>query len=383
MNKTAINRLILKLIDNTISETESEALAIWLESDDENLKYFNELIQVNYLIDSKQEFNHNESLNRILNTTQRKRRFSKKTWLYSVAASITILLAVTFTTYKYNTTNSKPIIVNNNIDNGTNKATLTIEDGSSIVLEKGQDYVASTGNIISNGEEIIYETKKTNLTKTAYNTLTIPRGGQFFLKLADGTQVWFNSETQLKYPVNFIDGETRQVELVYGEAYFKVSHSTEHGGSSFKVLNDGQEIEVLGTEFNIKAYKDEANLYTTLVTGKVAVSTDNTSTILKPGEQSNLNSSTKDFTVTTVDVYDQISWKEGIFSFKRKSLKNIMQVLSRWYDMDVTFENKALENIGFNGALGKDQNIQEILETIKGSGVIKNYEINNKQVILK
>jgi ferric-dicitrate binding protein FerR (iron transport regulator) len=211
----------------------------------------------------------------------------------------------------------------------------------------------------------------------------VPRGGQFQITLSDGTEVWLNSESQLKYPVTFTDGETRKVELVYGEGYFDVSPSTNHSGASFSVYNKSQEVKVLGTEFNIKAYKDEATIYTTLVEGKVAVTANNNNIILTPNQQSSVNLNNNTLTVNTVDIYDETSWKEGVFSFNKKSLKEIMQVLSRWYDMDVTFENKKIENIGFNGALGKEQNIEEILETIKSFGIVKNYEINNKSIIIK
>src|SRR5690606_40703343 len=123
-------------------------------------------------------------------------------------------------------------------------------------LEKGDSI--QTHNAISNGEEIIYNNNTSR--QLVYNYLTIPRGGQFQLTLSDGTRVWLNSETQIKYPVSFTDGESRQVELVYGEAYFEVSHSTEHKGSDFIVYNQNQEVQVLGTEFNIKAYKDDSNI---------------------------------------------------------------------------------------------------------------------------
>ena len=148
--------------------------------------------------------------------------------------------------------------------------------------------------------------------------------------LSDGTKVWLNSESQLKYPVAFNDGETRQVELVYGEAYFDVSPSTAHKGARFKVFNQSQEVEVLGTEFNIKAYKDETNIYTTLVEGKVAISAAGKNQILKPNQQSNLNLETGSIEITTVDVYNETTWIDGIFSFENKPLKEILKVLSRW-----------------------------------------------------
>ena len=309
------------------------------------------------------------------------RKFKRLYWKYAVAASV--LLIVALSVFLNKETNlpqfSEPIIVNNQIEIGSNKATLTLANGSNVILEKGQSYKAN--NIISNGEEIIYNEE--NSKDIAYNTLTIPRGGQFFVKLADGTQVWLNSESQLKYPVAFIDGDTRQVELVYGEAYFDVSPSTEHKGSKFKVFNNTQEIEVLGTEFNIKAYKDELDVYTTLVEGKVEVTTSLGKEILKPNQQSKVNLSSQNISVSMANVYDEISWKEGVLSFNDKSLKDIMTVLSRWYDMEVEFTNTNIENEEFIGVLDKTQNIEGVLSIIKNFGFINNYEINNRKVILK
>ena len=199
----------------------------------------------------------------------------KLTWFkYAVAASIVLLVSLPFLL----NTNGKsiidtPIVVDASDDTiiiGVDKATLTLEDGSNITLEKGQSY--SINNIQSNGVEIVYKALENNVvenSKIKYNYLTVPRGGQYFIKLEDDTKVWLNSESRLKYPTSFVKGQDRKVELLYGEAYFDVSPSTSHQGASFKVLSGVQEIEVLGTEFNVKAYHDEDYIYTTLVEGKV------------------------------------------------------------------------------------------------------------------
>ena len=258
---------------------------------------------------------------------------------------------------------------------------MTLEDGTVVTLQKGNNYQTKTTQ--SNGEEIVYKAGNRMASKTAYNYLTIPRGGQFHLVLSDGTKVWLNSETQLKYPVAFTDGVTRQIELVYGEAYFEVSPSTKHKGAKFKVLNQSQEVEVLGTHFNIKAYKDETNVLTTLVEGKVAVSSQGKKQILNPSEQANLNLQNNTIAVTEVDAYNEISWKDGVFSFRKKPLGEIMKVLSRWYDIEVQFENQDSKNARFNGVLGKEQKIEDILKRIKKFKVIEDFEIKNKKVILK
>tara|TARA_A100001015_G_scaffold228140_1_gene257781 strand:+ start:44 stop:697 length:654 start_codon:yes stop_codon:yes gene_type:complete len=215
-----------------------------------------------------------------------------------------------------------------------------------------------------------------------YNYLSVPRGGQFSLLLSDGTKVWLNSESKLKYPVDFVEGQSREVYLLYGEAYFKVASSEKNQGDDFKVYHNEQEVRVLGTEFNIKAYKDEPEVLTTLVEGKVTVSNGKRTQEIAPGEQSRLNLETGTIHVSEVDVFSETSWMSGVFSFKKKPLKDIMRTLSRWYDMEVVFENKSLENKRFKGVLRRNQSIEEVLSVIMSSS-LHSYEINDKTVILK
>ena len=298
-----------------------------------------------------------------------------------MAASLVVLLGLSYflNKEKKGIIDNTPVIVESKFKPGTDKAILTLESGEEVTLVKGTSFQIQ--NASSNGEKIVYS--KAENKEISYNYLTVPRGGQFKIILSDGTQVWLNSESQLKYPKNFKEGETRKVELVYGEAYFDVSPYTEHNGAKFEVYNKSQQVQVLGTEFNIKAYRDETDIYTTLIEGKVSVSSENSNQVLKPNQQVKLNLNDNTVTVFEVNGYNETSWKDGIFSFRRKPLKEIMKVLSRWYDVDFNFENPDLEKLGFNGVLGKAQNIEEILEAIKGFGVIENYEINNKTIILR
>lgn len=299
-----------------------------------------------------------------------------------VAAAITIFISISVLFNEKNTGNkTSTIAVNNTIKIGSDKATLTLEDGSVIMLEKGKKYTG--GNVKSNGEELIYNSKSSTKPEMANNYLTIPRGGQFFVQLSDSTKVWLNSESQLKFPVAFVDGKTRQVELLYGEAYFEVSPSTKHKGSKFKVKTQMQNVEVIGTEFNIKAYKDEFNIYTTLVKGKVAISNATTKKILIPNQQSNLNIKNSNINISTVDVYSETSWRKGLFVFKSLPLKEIMKVLSRWYDVDIEFADESLGNVKFNGALNKNQKLENILTTIKNTNFINAYEIKKNKITLK
>ena len=326
--------------------------------------------------------------NRISGANKKKGRikYLQISRIMKYAAMVAILLGTVYFYKQGYFTNETTVnetfeIVNHNIKTGTNKATLTLGDGTEIVLEENSNY--SDKNVSSDGKEIIYKAVDQKKAKISYNYLTIPRGGEYFLKLSDGTQVWLNSESQLKYPINFIEGKTRKVELVYGEAYFDVSPSSNHKGAVFKVYNSTQEIQVLGTEFNVKAYKDETHIYTTLVEGKVVISSNGGKLNLTPNEQSDFNIETGSINKALVDVYDVVSWKEGVFIFQEKPLKDIMKVLSRWYNMDVIFINEAIEKEEFNGQLRKDQKIEDILSSIKSFGILKDYRIYDNKVFLE
>ncbi|WP_433778862.1 FecR family protein [Flavobacterium anhuiense] len=301
--------------------------------------------------------------------------------LIAMAASLLLLISISLIINKTNPLKIEtPQVAHKEILIGSDKATLTLEDGSVIELEKGKSY--TKGNASSNGEKLIYNSNGKSAA-IANNLLTIPRGGQFFVQLADSTKVWLNSESQLKYPVAFVDGQTRQVELVYGEAYFEVSPSTKHKGSRFKVKTQEQNVEVIGTEFNIKAYRDEPAIYTTLVQGVVAVSNAAKKQILTPSQQSKITEYNGNISVSEVDVYNEISWRKGLFVFKGMPLKDIARVLSRWYDVDIVFADPTLGNVKFNGVLNKNQKLEDILTTIKNINFINAYEKKDNKIIIK
>lgn len=386
--KQATTKLIVKFLGNELSQEESESLKKWMELP-ENKLFLKQEIELYHLInkccvsfDAEKAYSEHVKSVKIKKTTK---VINIRKPLFKYAAAILIVTLATsylfkdtlFNSPQYNT----PIVINNTIESGTDKATLTLEDGTKVLLEEGANF--QTPNIISNGEEIVYTARETNTEEIDYNYLTIPRGGQFFVNLSDGTKVWLNSETKLKYPVSFVEGETRQVELIYGEAYFEVSHSTEHLGSHFKVYNKNEEVEVLGTKFNIKAYKDETDIYTTLVDGKVKVRAQKTELVLEPKQQVKVSKTSSELSIKEVNVNNIISWKDGNFDFKDVHLGDIMKVLSRWYIMDVTFENEELMKERFNGRISKHYGIEEILSSIKESGIINNYEINNKKLTIK
>lgn len=384
-----IEKIIVKYITKSATASDLDTLSEWIKTP-ANKIVFKDYVQTHYaIIYGMNNPDTQKALEQLLLKIKKEKSLVyrlKKQPIYKYAAAA-VVVGIMVSTYFFKNSffntpvESIPKIVNTNVIlPGTDKATLTLGDGSVVALEKGNTY--QTQNANSNGEEIIYETGSRKTNEIVYNYLTIPRGGEFHMVMADGTEVWLNSESQLKYPVSFIEGVTREVELVYGEAYFDVSPSIKHKGAKFKVLNRSQEIEVLGTEFNIKAYKDETNIYTTLVEGKVVVSNGASKQNLVPNQQSNLDLKNNSISIYKIDVNSETSWRKGIFSFKGKPLKDIMKVISRWYDVDIIFENKDLESIKFKGSLDKNQSIEEIL-TIMKSNTINNYEIIDKTIMLK
>lgn len=383
-----IERIIIKFLNNEADICELDKLDIWL-SDDNNLPTFEKFVRTEHLIIlGMSEYDVNKAkkaIQRKLKISERKRRVVMYKKL-AVAASIALIVGSLF--FKWDSidqnvkTVSAPKAV---IKVGSDKAILTLENGNQVALEKGKQY--NGGKLKSDGSELIYSTSSENgisAREPQYNYLTIPRGGQFFVRLSDGTEVWLNSDSKLKYPVEFPKNQTRQIELLYGEAYFKVSPSTAHNGADFQVLTKSQKIGVLGTEFNIKAYNEEDEIKTTLVEGKVNVENGRESKILKPNQQSRILAGSDVIEIEEVDVYQEVSWVNGLFTFNEKSLGEIMTTLSRWYDVEVIFENGEQKNFLFTGIIERSESIDYILKLIEATseGQVK-FLIDDKTITIR
>lgn len=390
MERTDIDCIIVKFLGREANSQELDALDIWLRND-ENLATFNHFVKTEYITTAGMaEYNVDKAKEAIKQKLKNKVR-KKRTMRYgglAIAASVTLIIG----TFLLKSDIGRPEVelevsdvAPAPIQGGFNKAVLTLDNGNEVTLEKGKKYEA--GKAKGNGDELVYtrEGKENDSeNEPLYNYLTIPRGGQFFVQLSDGTQVWLNSESKLKYPVKFQDGKPREVELLYGEAYFKVSPSTRHNGSKFHVLTKFQEVDVLGTEFNIKAYYEESKIATTLVGGRIQIQKGDIAKILSPNQQSIIQSDTHAITVQEVDVSREISWVNGMFSFDEASLKEIMTVLSRWYDVEVVFESAEQQNFIFTGVVERSEAVGNILNLIEGTsaGHLK-FEIQNRTIIIK
>lgn len=381
-----IHNLIIKYLNDELNDSERETLVNWLNNS-ENKAVFKKYIVLNRSLNYKyQKFNYKDPLNSALEEITKKnakapKKIIKLRSLFKYAAIFIVVIGTGFYFFKNNFNKSNTPKIVNEIKIGTDKATLTLENGTNIALEKGK--VFNSGTVNSDGEKIIYNSNSTTTTEEiTYNYLTIPRGGEFYIVLEDNTKVWLNSESQLKYPVAFVKGKTREVELLYGEAYFEVSPSTNHNGDKFKVHTQQQTIEVLGTQFNVKAYKENKEIYTTLAEGKVKVEIDGITKMLKPSEQTTYNKTTKSINVTTVDVSYETAWRTGYFNFTNKAFVEVAEVLARWYNIEFHFENKTLEQFKINGVISKDQNVEYFLFTLKNIENI-NYKIKDNHIYIK
>ncbi len=212
------------------------------------------------------------------------------------------------------------------------------------------------------------------MTKAYYNTIETPVGGKFQLNLADGSKVWLNSASSLRFPVRFTD-DTREVELK-GEAYFEVSEDIH---KKFTVHSGNQSVEVLGTHFNINAYTDEPAITTTLIEGKVRVIELSTkeSQILKPGEQSRVDRNIK--IQRTIDTQTEVAWKDGYFYFENAPIETVMRQLGRWYGVTTRYEGQLPEH-HFAGAISTNLTLLEVLGILEKSNV--HFRLEGKEVIV-
>ncbi len=242
-------------------------------------------------------------------------------------------------------------------------AVLQLGDGTSITLDGsagGRIERAGTHATVGDGE-LRYQDVAT-LKDVKFNRLYVPRGGEYRVVLGDGTAVWLNSDSRLEYPLSF-PGDERRVTLE-GEAYFEVAHDP---SKPFIVETPAQALTVLGTGFNLSAYREDNRTVTTLVHGSVRVvnKSNNEKTQLAPGEQSQLDNDSGLFTVITVDTADAVAWKEGLFVFDEQSLEQVMLKLARWYDIEVAFDHPDAKEIVFKGNLPKYQEFATLLGMIE------------------
>lgn len=305
----------------------------------------------------------------------------------AAAAVVLITLSAGLFFYKYrnvsaySVSSTKPVIVP-----GSNSATLTLANGKVIDLTDAQaGSVGSQAGIhitkTADGQ-LVYsiEGAKTaeNEDQDLYNTITTPKGGQYQIRLPDGSKVWLNAASSLKYSAHINSSKERKVAL-NGEAYFEIA-KMDH--KPFIVLTMQQEVTVLGTHFNVKSYADDQSTKTTLLEGLVEVKANMKGVLaikLKPGQQSEL--SVNGIKVFAVDVEDEIDWKNGDFVFKDENLENMMRKISRWYDVQIVYQEDVPKNITLEGVVSRSKSITEVLSIIESTGKV-HFKIEGRKIIV-
>ncbi|MFC2109908.1 FecR family protein, partial [Bacteroidota bacterium] len=301
------------------------------------------------------------------------------------AAAILILFTIGNSIYRANfDTNTITKEAIKNIKPGSEKATLILSDGTTVDLESHKNELILSDNRTQakNKEEgLVYnivanENSTSSVIKPLkYNTLKVPTGGMYQVVLSDGTKVWLNSETSLTYPEIFT-GEQRIVQLK-GEAYFEVTKNSKE----FIVKTNTAEITVLGTQFNVSSYIDDAFFSSTLVEGKIKLATSansNNSIILAPNQRGLINKNSSKIQVTPVDTEAYTAWIEGKFYFKSERLENILKRMSRWYNIDIIYEDDTLKNKIFTGVFYKGKTIDNLLDMICKTTQVNYSIIKNK-----
>ncbi|RFM27754.1 FecR family protein [Deminuibacter soli] len=266
--------------------------------------------------------------------------------------------------------------VTHDVAPGGNKATLTLADGSSIVLDDaGNGTLTQQGNTkvikLGNGQ-LAYNTAGGSGKQSLFNTISTPRGGQYQVVLPDGSKVWLNAASTLRFPAAFPATE-REVELS-GEGYFEVAAAT----TPFKVKVNNISVDVLGTHFNINAYPDETGTRTTLLQGAVKISSASGQNILKPGEEGAADNN-GGIHVKAADTEDAVAWKNGIFSFHGDDVQTVMRALSRWYDVQVSYEGKIPEH-RFEGRIWRNYTLAQALAVLQASDV--HFKIENRNLVV-
>ncbi len=399
-----------KWLNNTISQQESEEFFQWYNSGQEKDIYIPKDYAENDHELKKRIF---AEINQNISDPVYSKSYSVQRWFAAAAIIVAVLAAGLYfrsgtKEIQYVVTDkviSKPIVsspskevshvseienkqsvVVNDIKAGENKAILTLGDGSKIILDDAKNGILANqgGNSVLKAAEgeIIYSflneikdpLNEDQQAPLIYNTIETPKGGKFQIKLPDGSKVWLNAASSLRFPTVF-NGSKRQVEL-NGEAYFEVSPDK---SKIFEVSTRNQVVQVLGTHFNINAYLDEPTVNTTLLEGSVRVSDlrTNISQLLKPGEQSQLSEQIE--IVNLKSTNEAVAWKEGYFQFDKADIKTVMRQIERWYDVSVVYEGD-LPNYRFGGEIERNLSLLQVLKVLEKTKV--HFRLEGREVIV-
>ncbi len=373
--------LIQKLIDGNLTENEKKQLESWMRGDEKRQRFVKQA-RLYYkrdlpVIDETRILNAWQYFVQIQKEKQKKRTWGMRIW-WSVAAIFILFIAswlwVSTSQRSLDERPSQMFTLKNN------DIRLIISDGTEINLTSkklGNTTIDKGTNVQLEEKSLSYE-KNQSTQDTLYHIVEVPRGGEYQLTLSDGSRVWLNAESRLAYPTVFGKSE-RRVHLE-GEAFFEVKP----GNIRFVVETEDMDVRVLGTTFNVNAYKDEQETRTTLVQGKVEVLAckDSLQRILQPGEQAIFAKTRGQLDVKQVNTDLYTRWVKGQFVFRDTPLSDIMRTLSRWYEMEYEFVDTELKNYRFYGVISRFDQVENLLHQFEKTGKV-HFEFQKNKVIVK
>ena len=397
-----LETLFHKYLENQCTPEETEAILTWLMAEEysqEQKDLISRLLSAHperskpltKVSQQRLQKNWENTLQKIEEKENAGSKLKKLPWLRYAAVVLLIIAGTgTYLSLQHKTP-SKPAAIasnkeqtkqiNRDLAPGGNKAVLTLGDGSTIVLDDAKNgALTQQGHtkVLKHNGKLTYDPANTKNDEIVYNTISTPRGGQYQIELPDGSQVWLNAVSSLRFPIAFA-GKERRVEVT-GEAYFEVA---KNATMPFKVVivtpaGNGTEIEAIGTEFNIMAYNDEAAVKTTLLEGSVKINQDSKPVLLKPGQQARLQDKSIKI-IDNIDTEEVVAWKNGYFQFTSANLQQVMRQIARWYDVDINYEGKVPER-RFGGKISRDNNASEVLKVLELSKV--KFRIEDKKIIV-
>ena len=374
-----IETLILKYLQGKLAEGEKRQLDEWLK-DDRNKKLFSRLVNKQRILvkmERLDEYDWEKSWKVMERKLRERKKFSWKYW-GMVASLLGIVLLGTWVFMEKNEKKS-PVVVMRGVEPGGVFAELVLPDGKIVELNKDSNnlFLGESGKVLRNENGVLFLTQDSvQLQKVGYSEIRTPRGGEYQVVLQDNSIVWLNADSKLRFPLTF-SGKERRV-FASGELYFQVAKDSL---SPFRIEVEGlYEVEVLGTEFNVRAYSDLPSA-TTLVDGRVLIRDKGTKVVLKPGEQA-VKGKHGEVVVREVDVAPYIAWKQGYFLFEDERLEDILNELARWYDVNIFFENSSVREERFSVDMPRHESFEEVLRLIEQTRSIQ-IEIEGNNVFVK
>lgn len=390
MSQSSLQVLLGKYLLEELSEQEMEELWATLKDPSRETDW-NQWIgevwnneNIRNLADAETKARVQTRLNALLQEVSipRQRTIGRRVWWAAAAVVITGGLVAYFAWDRITPADNRTLVAGtdmrfkNDVNPGADRAILKLADGSTIVLDSAASGVLYQQNnvrvvMLDNGE-LSYEVINAGTGEVSFNTMSTPRGGQFKLRLPDGSNVWLNAASSITYPVVFT-GKERRVSIT-GEAYFEVSKDP---ARRFYVDTKGATVSVLGTHFDINAYEEDSHVKTTLLEGSVEISNGDQSDILKPGEQALLKSEGKIVVLADVDTEEVIAWKNGYFQFADADMEEVMNQIERWYDVDVSYEGRIPER-SFSGGIQRTLPLSRVLKILEENEV--KFEIDGRNI---